>query len=61
MASLSQQASELDFVQILSTVVKVMQDPQAAGSFSEGLKIIQTGFALVSSENIALFMRRSDT
>jgi len=40
MASLSQQASELDFVQILSTVVKVMQDPQAAGSFSEGLKII---------------------
>ena len=60
MMSQAQQATELDYVQILSTVVKIMQDPKS-NSFIEGLKIIQTGFSLISSENVNLFMRKSDT
>jgi hypothetical protein len=37
-----------------------MQDTKS-GSFIEGLKIIQTGFTLISSEKVNLFMRKSDT
>jgi hypothetical protein len=37
-----------------------MQDP-LSHSFIQGLKIIETGFNLIPSESVVLFMHRTDT